>query len=63
MLLDQFILFVDNQADPNRFLIGAIVFGVLAIACYLACYNLSTERIVIEDKDTQISLKRKKVEQ
>jgi len=46
------ILFVDNQADPNRFLIGAIVFGVLAIACYLACYNLSTERIVIEDKDT-----------
>ena len=60
MLLDQFILFVDNQADPNRFLIGAIIFGVLAIACYLACYNLSTERIVIEDKDTTNKSEEKK---
>ena len=54
------ILFVDNQADPNRFLIGAIIFGVLAIACYLACYNLSTERIVIEDKDTTNKSEEKK---
>ena len=25
---------------------AAIIFGVLALACYMACYKLSTERIV-----------------
>ncbi|WP_066251668.1 MFS transporter [Neobacillus drentensis] len=43
------ILFVDNKADANRFLLGAIVFGVLALACYIACYKLSVERIVIDE--------------
>jgi GPH family glycoside/pentoside/hexuronide:cation symporter len=43
------ILFVDNQADPNRFLLAAIIFGILAIACYIACYTLTTERIVIDE--------------
>ncbi|WP_144554731.1 MFS transporter [Bacillus sp. X1(2014)] len=42
------ILFVDNKADANRFLLGAIIFGVLAIACYLACYTLSIERIKLD---------------
>ena len=42
------ILFVDNKADANRFLLGAIIFGVLAIACYMACYALSIERIVMD---------------
>jgi glycoside/pentoside/hexuronide:cation symporter, GPH family len=43
------ILFVDNKADANRFLLGAIIFGVLAIACYMACYKLSVERIVMDE--------------
>lgn len=40
------ILFVDNKADANRFMIGAIIFGLLSISCYMACYKLSTERII-----------------
>ncbi|MCM3693681.1 MFS transporter [Neobacillus niacini] len=43
------ILFVDNKADANRFLLGAIIFGVLALACYMACYKLSVERIVMDE--------------
>ncbi|NWQ43170.1 MFS transporter [Bacillus sp. EB106-08-02-XG196] len=43
------ILFVDNKADANRFLLGAIIFGVLALACYMACYKLTVERIVMDE--------------
>lgn len=43
------ILFVDNKAVPSRFLLGAIIFGILAISCYLACYKLSVERVVIDE--------------
>ncbi|MFC4801933.1 MFS transporter [Neobacillus sp. GCM10023253] len=43
------ILFVNNKADANHFLLGAIIFGVLAIACYMACYKMSVERITITD--------------
>lgn len=43
------ILFVNNKTDADRFLLAAFIFGGLAIACYLACYKLSTERIVIDD--------------
>ncbi len=39
------ILFVDNKADADRFLLGAIIFGILAISCYMACYKLSVERV------------------
>jgi GPH family glycoside/pentoside/hexuronide:cation symporter len=39
------VMFVNNKADANHFLMGAIIFGALAIACYMACYNLSVERI------------------
>jgi GPH family glycoside/pentoside/hexuronide:cation symporter len=39
------IMFVNNKADANHFLMGSIIFGILAIACYMACYNLSVERI------------------
>ena len=45
------ILFVNNEADPDRFLMAAIMFGILSIACYMACYKLSTERIAM--KETQ----------
>ena len=40
------IVFVDNKIDANRMLMAAIIFGVLAISCYMACVKLSTERIV-----------------
>ncbi|SFM22754.1 glycoside/pentoside/hexuronide:cation symporter, GPH family [Paenibacillus sp. 1_12] len=40
------ILFVNNKADASRFTLGAIIFGILSISCYMACYKLSTERVV-----------------
>lgn len=43
------ILFVDNKADANRFLLGAIIFGILALACYMGCYALSVERIKADE--------------
>jgi glycoside/pentoside/hexuronide:cation symporter, GPH family len=45
------ILFVDNKAEPSRFFLAALIFGILAIACYIACYKLTTERIVVDDTD------------
>ncbi|MGG1519499.1 glycoside-pentoside-hexuronide (GPH):cation symporter [Paenibacillus oryzisoli] len=39
------ILFVNNKADANHFMLGALLFGLLSISCYIACYKLSTERI------------------
>lgn len=40
------ILFENNVASGNRFLLAAIIFGILSLACYMACVTLSTERIV-----------------
>ena len=40
------LIFVDNKIDPNRMLMAAIVFGILAISCYMACVKLSTERVI-----------------
>lgn len=40
------IVFVDNKADADRFFMAACLFGLLSISCYMACYKLSTERIV-----------------
>ena len=41
------LLFVNNEPDSNRFFMGAIAFGILALACYMACVKLSTERVVM----------------
>jgi glycoside/pentoside/hexuronide:cation symporter, GPH family len=43
------ILFVNNQPSAERFFLGACIFGGLAIACYLACYKLTTERVVMDE--------------
>ncbi|GAA3314897.1 hypothetical protein GCM10020331_008610 [Ectobacillus funiculus] len=43
------ILFVDHKADANLFLVGAVIFGILSLACYMGCYKLSIERIVIDE--------------
>lgn len=47
------ILFVDNKADPSHFLLGAIIFGFLSISCYMACYKLTTERIIAPKRERQ----------
>jgi glycoside/pentoside/hexuronide:cation symporter, GPH family len=47
------ILFVNNRPDANRFLIAALLFGGLAIACYMACYKLSVERITMDESNKQ----------
>ena len=41
---------MNNEPDANRFIMGAIAFGILALACYMACVKLSTERIVMAEK-------------
>jgi len=43
------ILFVNNKPDANRFILAALIFGGLALACYMACYKLSVERIVMDE--------------
>ncbi len=43
-----------NQVvNPVRFTLTAIVFGVLAVVCYLLCYYLCTERVSFEEKTSQ----------
>jgi len=43
------VLFVNNKPDGNRFLMVAILFAVLAMACYIACNKLTLERVVQEE--------------
>lgn len=45
-VLGPMIVFVDNKISADRMFMAAVVFGVLALCCYAACYKLSTERIV-----------------
>lgn len=40
------IVFVDNQLSANRLLMIAVVFAILAFACYMGCVKLTKERIV-----------------
>lgn len=51
-VLGPLIVFVDNKMDADRMFMAAVLFGVLAIACYIGCYKLSTERIV-DQPDTK----------
>ncbi|TBL78529.1 MFS transporter [Paenibacillus thalictri] len=50
------ILFVGNKADAGRFTLGAVLFGILSISCYMACCKLSTERIT-QTEHTRIHLR------
>ncbi|KAA9022523.1 MFS transporter [Niallia endozanthoxylica] len=47
------ILFVNNKADADRFVLGAIIFGILSLACYMACYKMSVERIVLAESNKE----------
>ncbi|AXI07646.1 MFS transporter [Oceanobacillus zhaokaii] len=52
------IVFKNNEADAGGFLTAAIIFGILAIACYMACVGLTTERIVAKENNSeQVSLR------
>ena len=44
------IVLVDNKLDANRMFMAAVIFGILSICCYIACYKLSTERITISEQ-------------
>ncbi|MCQ6275649.1 MFS transporter [Bacillus sp. V3B] len=44
------IVFVDNGISANRLFMTVVVFSILALACYLGCVNLSTERLSNPDK-------------
>ncbi|MBB6283705.1 MFS transporter [Geobacillus subterraneus] len=46
------ILFVNNEANANRFFLAAVIFGILSLVCYMACYKLSTERIVLQESES-----------
>jgi GPH family glycoside/pentoside/hexuronide:cation symporter len=35
---------------PERFTLAAVIFGVLAMVCYMLCYNLTTERVELPTK-------------
>ncbi len=48
-VLGPLILFVDNKADANHFMMGGILFGILSLSSYIACYKMSTERIIAPD--------------
>ncbi|RDW21895.1 MFS transporter [Oceanobacillus arenosus] len=45
------IVFKNNVADAGGFLTAAIIFGILALACYMACVGLTTERVVAQEND------------
>lgn len=45
-VLGPLIVFVDDKLDADRMFMAAVIFGVLAIICYIGCFKLSTERIV-----------------
>jgi glycoside/pentoside/hexuronide:cation symporter, GPH family len=50
------ILFVNNKPDANRFLFAALLFGGLAIACYMACYKLTVERITMAENKQKVNI-------
>ncbi|AXI07650.1 MFS transporter [Oceanobacillus sp. 143] len=51
--LTPLIVFVDNQAVGSRFLLAAVIFGVLSIACYMACVTMTTERVVAPENNKE----------
>lgn len=44
------IVFVDNELSASRMMTIAIIFSVLAFACYMGCVRLTTERIKQPEK-------------
>ena len=44
------VVFVNNDISSSRILMLAVIFGILAFACYMGCVRLSTERIKHPEK-------------
>lgn len=42
------LAFVNNKADGNRFFMVAVGMAVFAMFCYIMCYRLSTERVIVK---------------
>lgn len=47
------IVFIDNELSANRMFMTAVVFSILALACYIGCVKLSTERIRNPEKKSE----------
>ena len=45
------ILFENNVASANRFLLVAVIFGSLSLVCIMGCVRLTTERIVVSERE------------
>ncbi|MBM7601824.1 Na+/melibiose symporter-like transporter [Virgibacillus halotolerans] len=45
------ILFENNIASANRFLLVAVIFGCLSLVCIMGCVRLTTERIVVSERE------------
>lgn len=43
-------VFVDNELSGTRMFMAAVLFSILALACYMGCVALSTERVKAPDK-------------
>ena len=52
-VLGPLIVFVDNKIDANRVFMAALMFGILAISCYIACFKLTQERIHVIKKRSE----------
>lgn len=48
------LLFVNNQATASRFFMGAVIFGILAMACYVATYKMTTERVPTQKSNNSV---------
>lgn len=44
------VVFVDNHLSANRLFIMALIFSILALACYIGCFTMTTERIQAPEK-------------
>lgn len=50
------VLFTNNEVNSSHFFMAAIVLAILALACYISCYKLSTERVVLQEQTEKTNL-------
>ena len=60
VILPLFVYYTDSEGKQwlsgTRMSIAAVICSVLAVICYLLCYNLVTERVKIEQKTEKFSV-------
>ena len=47
------ILFVNNEASGNRFFITAVILGIFSFLFIMICVRLTTERVVVPEKERE----------